>query len=51
MRQNPLAAWEVRVGEMRVYYRVQEAERLVQVLAIGVKRRHRVYVGERVVEL
>ena len=51
MRQNPLAAWEVRSGGMRVYYRVQEAEHLVQVLAVGVERRHRVYLGERVVEL
>ena len=51
MRQNPLAAWEVRIGRMRVYYRVEEAEHVVQVLAVGVKRRHHVYLGERVVEL
>ena len=51
MRQNPLATWEVRIGGMRVYYRVQEAEHLVQVLAVGVKRRHHVYLGERVVQL
>ena len=51
MRQNPLAAWELRIGGMRVYYRAQEPEQLVQVLAVGVKRHHRVYLGERVVEL
>jgi len=51
MRQNPLAAWELRIGGLRVYYRLDEAEPLVQVLAIGTKRRHQVYLGERVVEL
>lgn len=51
MRQNPLAAWELRIGGMRVYYRVHEAEHRVQVLAVGVKRRHRVHLGERVIEL
>jgi hypothetical protein len=51
MRKNPLAAWELRVGRMRVYYRVQEAARLVQVLAVGLKRRQQVYLGEEVVEL
>ena len=51
MHRNPLAAWELRIGSMRAYYRVQETEHLVQVLAIGIKRRHQVYLGERVVEL
>ena len=51
MRRNPLAAWEMRIGGLRVYYRVQEAEHLIQVLAVGVKRHHRVYLGGKVVEL
>jgi len=51
MRQNPLAAWEVRIGRMRVFYRVEEAEHVVQVLAVGVKRCHHVYLGEKVVDL
>ena len=51
MRQNPLAAWELRIGNLRAYYRVREAEHLVEVLAIGIKRHHQVYLGERVVVL
>lgn len=51
LRPNPLAAWELRVGELRVYYRVQEAESLVYILAVGVKQRHRVSIGNEVVEL
>ena len=46
LRQNPLAAWELRIGGLRVYYRMDEAEPLVQVLAVGAKRRHQGYLGE-----
>lgn len=52
MLPNPLAPWELRIGEFRVYYQVQDSpERLVQVLAIGIKRRDQVWIGGRVVEL
>ena len=52
MRPNPLAPWELRIGEFRVYYQVQEhPERVVQVLAIGIKRRDQVVIGGWRVEL
>ena len=51
LRPNPLAAWELRIGEFRVFYRVQEEECFVYILAIGVKRRHLVYIGDEVTEL
>ena len=52
MRPNPLAPWELRIGEARVYYQVQDnPERIVQVLAVGTKRRDQVWIGGRVVEL
>jgi mRNA-degrading endonuclease RelE of RelBE toxin-antitoxin system len=52
MRPNPLAPWELRVGELRVYYDVEEEpEKLVIVLAIGVKDRSRVIIGGEEVEL
>lgn len=52
MRPNPLAPWELRVGELRVYYDVEEQpERLVVVLAIGVKDRNRVMIGGEEFEL
>ena len=52
MRPNPLAPWELRVGELRVYYDVEEEpEKLVTVLAIGVKDRSRVIIGGEEVEL
>jgi len=52
MRPNPLAPWELRVGELRVYYDVEEdPEKLVTVLAVGVKERSRVIIGGEEVEL
>ncbi len=46
MRPNPVAPWELRVGELRVYYDfAEQPEPLVTVLAVGVKRRDRVIIG------
>ncbi len=46
MRPNPLAPWELRIGNLRVYYDVvEEPYPAVIVLAVGVKDRNRVRVG------
>lgn len=46
MRPNPVAPWELRVREVRVYYDVvEESEPLVTILAVGVKKRDRVFIG------
>ena len=46
MRPNPVAPWELRVESLRVYYDVvEEPEKLVTVLAIGEKKRSRVFIG------
>ncbi len=50
MRNNPVAPWELRVGDYRVFYDVVlEAEEAgkpeVVVLAIGLKIRNRVWIG------
>jgi mRNA-degrading endonuclease RelE of RelBE toxin-antitoxin system len=37
LRANPLARWELRVGDHRVFYNVDEAGELVTLIAIGVK--------------
>ncbi len=48
MRPNPVAPWELRVGMLRVYYELVEerAEPFVRVLAIGIKQRKRVFIGD-----
>ena len=52
MRPNPLATWELRVGDLRVYYDVtEEPEPLVSIRAVGTKVRNRVRLGNEEVEL
>jgi len=52
MRPNPLAPWELRIGQLRVYYDVEEEpEPVVIVLAVGVKKRNVVRIGKEVVDL
>ena len=52
MRANALAPWELRIGELRVYYEVQETpEREVQIRAVGVKERNQVRIANKVVKL
>jgi mRNA-degrading endonuclease RelE of RelBE toxin-antitoxin system len=52
MRPNPLAAWELRLGNLRVYFDiVSEREPLVVVLAVGTKDGNVVRIGKRSIEL
>ena len=37
LRQNPLASWQLRVGEFRVFYNVEDDRTTVVIVAIGVK--------------
>ena len=52
MRPNPMAPWELRIGNLRVYYDVaHEPDAAVSIRAVGVKVRHRVSIGKEVVWL
>ena len=52
MRPNPLAPWELRLGNLRVYFdAVREPEPVVVVLAIGIKDRNAVRIGKTVINL
>ena len=52
MRPNPVAPWELRIEDLRVYYDVQEEpEQVVTILAIGIKDRSRIIIGGEEVEL
>ena len=52
LRPNPVAGYRLRVGNLRVYYDVQEApRRLVIVKAVGMKVRNRVFIGGREIKL
>jgi mRNA-degrading endonuclease RelE of RelBE toxin-antitoxin system len=50
MRPNPVAPWELRVGDYRVFYDLEPGaeeagEPEVVVLAIGLKTRNRIWIG------
>ena len=52
MRPNPIAPWELRIGDLRVYYEVEEQpEPKVIILAVGTKERNRVRIGQEIVKL
>lgn len=51
IRPNPFASWELRIGDLRVYYDVTEDPQIVTVVAIGIKRGDRVFIGGREVRL
>jgi len=51
-RPNPLAPWELRIGNLRVYYDVVEVpESIVYIRAVGIKYRNRVMIGDEEIEL
>jgi mRNA-degrading endonuclease RelE of RelBE toxin-antitoxin system len=52
MNENSLEAdFELRVGEIRVYYVVDEAARVLSVLAVARKKGNRVIIGGEEIEL
>jgi len=52
MRPNPIAPWELRIGDLRVYYEIEElpGPRVI-VLAVGIKERNKVRIGREIVEI
>ena len=54
MRPNPLASWELRIGQFRVYYQVehdQPDQATVYIIAVGIKIRDRIMIGGKEVKL
>jgi len=52
MRPNPIAPWELRIGNLRVYYDTEEEpESVVCIRAVGVKQRNRLRIGKEVIKL
>ncbi len=45
MRPNSLASWELRIGDLRVYYDMDDVSETVIVVAVGIKRGNRVFIG------
>lgn len=46
LRPNPIAPWELRVGDLRVFYEVAATPAwVVHILAVGIKNRNLVTIG------
>lgn len=52
LRPNPIAPWELRLGDIRVFYEVQERpDPRVIVKAVGIKRHNELWIGDERIEL
>ncbi len=52
MRPNPLAPWELRVNNLRVFYEVTADEpNVVRILAIGEKKGNKLYIAGKEIQL
>jgi mRNA-degrading endonuclease RelE of RelBE toxin-antitoxin system len=52
MRPNPLAPWELRIGDLRIYYDVEEeSEAVVYINAVGVKERNQIRIAGEIYDL
>ena len=52
MRPNPIAPWELRIGNLRVYYDTEDDPEYVDYIrAIGIKERNNVRIGKEVIKL
>jgi len=52
LRPNPIAPWELRLGDIRVFYDVQEEpEPLVKIAAVGIKQHNELWIGKERIDL
>jgi mRNA interferase RelE/StbE len=53
LRPNPLASWELRIGNLRVFYEpeIVETVKKIRILAVGRKEGNKLFIGKEVVEL
>lgn len=49
LRDNIFSRWELRVGKYRIFYNVNENERIVDITAVGYKEHNKLFIrGEEV---
>jgi mRNA-degrading endonuclease RelE of RelBE toxin-antitoxin system len=51
LRPNPLAPWELRIGNLRVFYDVYEEPTSVRVVAVGYKRGNKLIIAGQEISL
>lgn len=52
LRPNPIAPWELRIGNLRIFYDITSDEpNIVKILAIGYKKSNTLYIAGKEVKL
>ena len=51
LRDNPLAAWEIRSGKYRIFYEVSEDSWIVSIVAVGHKEHNKLFIRGREVQI
>ncbi|MCK6555648.1 type II toxin-antitoxin system RelE/ParE family toxin [Candidatus Binatia bacterium] len=52
LRPNPIAPWELRLGDIRVFYAIEEGpESLVKIAAVGIKHHNELWIGREKIDL
>lgn len=52
LRPNPIAPWELRAGDLRVFYEVNDGPpAVVRILAVGIKTRQSLRIGGEEIKL
>ena len=47
LRPNQLAEWELRIERFRVFYDVDDAAKIVKIVAVGYKRGNRLFIQDK----
>ena len=51
LEDNPIAPWELRIGDFRVFYDLNHDDQIVAVVAVGQKVHDRLLIGDEEVKL
>lgn len=51
LEENPLAPWELRLGDFRVFYDIHEENQVVLIVAVGKKVHNRLFIGGEEISL
>jgi mRNA-degrading endonuclease RelE of RelBE toxin-antitoxin system len=52
LRPNPIVPWELRIGNLRVFYEIGNDEpNVVRILAVGQKKGNKVFIGNKEINL
>ena len=52
LRENPIAPWELRIGDLRVFYDLSPEEpNVVEIVAVGIKRENRLLIAGKEIKL